>query len=353
MRASEPTTGKRVARLFASDNASGIHPEVLAAIGRVNEGDAPAYGADAWTRRAEERIRETFGPDTEVRFTFGGTGANVIGLAAVTRPTEAVLCAESSHLWRDECAAPEHFLGCKLVPIPTPDGKLTPDLVEPHLRTARGIHHARPRVVSVSQATEWGTVYTLEELAALADLAHRHGLLLHVDGARLANAAAALDVSLARATREVGVDVLAFGGTKNGLLAAEAVLFLAPEQAHDAPRVQKQAMQLASKMRFVAAQIEALLTDELWLRNAQQANAMAARLAERLAPAPGVKLVMPVATNAVFVRVPEERFQILSDATGIPPWDPERPVLRLMTSFDTTGAQVDAFAATVAEIVAP
>lgn len=348
---SDPAAGERPSRLFASDNASGIHPEALAAIERANRGDALAYGADAWTRRAEERIREAFGQDTQVRFTFGGTGANVIGLAAVTRPTEAVLCAETSHLWRDEGAAPEHFLGCKLVPIQTPDGKLTPERLEPYLHTASGVHHARPRVVSVAQATEWGTVYSLEELAELADLAHEHGLLLHVDGARLANAAAALGVSLARATREAGVDLLAFGGTKNGLLGAEAVLFLDPQQAHDAPRVHKQAMQLASKMRFVAAQIEALLTDELWLRNARQANAMAARLAERLAPVPGVELEMPVETNAVFVRVPEERLETLCDATGVPVWAPGAPMLRLMTSFDTTEEEVDAFAGKVAEVL--
>ncbi|MGH9379073.1 MAG: threonine aldolase family protein [Thermoanaerobaculia bacterium] len=339
-------------RLFASDNASGVHPEVLAAIERANRGDAPAYGADELTRRAEERIREVFGQDAAVRFTFGGTGANVIGLAAVTRPTEAVLCAETSHLWRDECGAPEHFTGAKLVPIPTPDGKLTPGLVELYLQDARGVHHARPRVVSVAQATEWGTVYSFDELAALADMAHRHGLLLHVDGARLSNAAAALDLSLARISRDAGVDVLAFGGTKNGLLAAEAVLFLHPEQAIDAPRVQKQAMQLASKMRFVAAQIEALLTDELWLRNARRANAMAARLARRLEPVPGLTLEMPVETNAVFIRVPAERLETLCAATGIPAWEPGRPVLRLMTSFDTTKEEVDALAETVAGIVA-
>lgn len=350
---SETTASERASmRHFASDNASGVHPDVLAAIERANRGDAPAYGADEGTRRAEERIREVFGQETETCFTFGGTGANVIGLAAVTRPTEAVLCAESSHLWRDECGAPEHFLGTKLVPIPTPDGKLTPELVEPYLNTGRGAHHAKPRVVSVAQATESGTVYSFDELAALAALAHRHGLLFHVDGARLSNAAAALDLSLARITREAGVDVLAFGGTKNGLLGAEAVLFLAPEQAYDVPRVQKQAMQLASKMRFVAAQIEALLTDELWLRNARQANAMAARLAERLAPVPDLELEMPVETNAVFVRVPAARVETLCDSTGIPVWAPGAPVLRLMTSFDTSEAEVDVFARRVAEILA-
>lgn len=339
-------------RLFTSDNASGVHPEVLAAIELANSGDAPAYGADACTRRAVERVRAQFGVETEVFFTFNGTAANVIGLAALTRPTEAVLCAESSHLWRDECAAPERFLGCKLLPIAAPDGKLSPALLAPHLRIERGVHHARPRVVSISQPTEWGTLYTPEEIQALADVAHGHDLVLHVDGARLGNAAAALDVSLGRITREAGVDLLAFGGTKNGLLGAEAVLFLDPRLPDDAPRVHKQGLHLASKMRFLAAQIEALLTDDLWLRNARQANAMAARLWERLAPVPGLGLAAPVQTNAVFVLVPPERLAPLIEATGLPVWERERSIVRMMTSFDTTETEVDDFAATVARLLA-
>ncbi len=339
-------------RLFYSDNQAGIHPEVLSAIGRANRDDAPAYGADEHTGRAVARVREVFGAETEVLFALGGTAANVLGLAAVTRPTDAVVCAESAHLWLDECGAPERFLGAKMVPVPAPEGRLTPELVRRHLEAERGVHQSRPRVLSITQATEWGTVYRPEEVDELARLAHDHGLLLHVDGARLANAAAALGVSLSRLTREAGADVVSFGGTKNGLLAAEAVLFLRPEIAHDAPRVQKQGMQLASKMRFVAAQIEALLTDELWLRNARRANEMAALLAERLAAVGGLELAVPVETNAVFLRVDPERVAALRRATGLPAWDPARSIVRTMTSFDTTEEEVKEFAERVAAALA-
>lgn len=334
-------------RLFSSDNVSGVHPEVLAAVERANLGDAAAYGDDEHTARAVARIREVFGGDTEVLLTFGGTAANVLGLAAVTRPTDAVLCAASSHLWKDECGAPERFLGAKLLPIPGVDGRLSPALVRPHLTPERGIHQSRPRVLSITQATEWGTVYRPEQMAELARLAHENGLLLHVDGARLANAAAALDVPLAALTRDVGADVVSFGGTKNGLLAAEAILFLAPDLARDAERTRKQGMQLASKMRFLAVQVETLLTDDLWLRSARHANAMAALLAERLAGVAGLELAAPVETNAVFLRVPPERLEAVRRATGLPRWERERPILRCMTSFDTTEAEVDAFAGVV------
>lgn len=335
-------------RLFTSDNASAVHPEVLAAIERANRGDAPAYGADEHTERALARIREVFGEETEALFAFGGTGANVVGLAAVTRPTDAVLCAESSHLWKDECAAPERFLGAKLLPIPTEDGRLSPESVRPHLTAERGVHQSRPRVLSITQATEWGTVYRPEAMVELADLAHEHGLLVHVDGARLPNAAAALDVPLGRIARDVGADVVSLGGTKHGLLGAEAVLFLTPDLAQDADRVRKQAMQLASKMRFLAVQIEALLSDNLWLRNARHANAMAALLAERLTAFPGLELAQPVETNAVFLRVDPDRLEVLRSATGLALWERERSIVRCMTSFDTTEEDVGVFAEAVA-----
>ncbi|MEZ5330729.1 MAG: aminotransferase class V-fold PLP-dependent enzyme [Thermoanaerobaculia bacterium] len=333
-----------MARLFTSDNASGVHPEVLAALERANVGDAAAYGGDAVTARAVARVRRHFGEEAEVLFTFGGTGANVVALAAVTRPTDAVLCAASSHLWKDECAAPERFLAAKLLPIETADGRLDPESVRRHLVAERGVHQSRPRVLSITQATEWGTLYRAEEMAALAELAHAHDVLLHVDGARLANAAAALDVPLAALSRDVGADVVSFGGTKNGLLGAEAVLFLRPGLAHDAPRVRKQAMQLASKMRFLAVQIEALLTDDLWLRNAGRANAMAARLADRLAGVPTLDLAQPVETNAVFLRVAPDRLAALCAGTGLAVWDPESSIVRCVASFDTTQEEVDAFA---------
>ena len=342
-----------MARLFYSDNQAGVHPEVLAAIARVNRGDAPAYGADEHTARAVARIREVFGAETEVLFAFGGTAANVLGLAAVTRGTDAVVCSACSHLWLDEAGAPERFLGARLIPVETPpDGRLTPELVRRPLEAERGIHQSLPRVLSVTQAAEWGTVYRPEQMAELARLAHDRGLLFHVDGARLANAAAVLGVSLGAISREVGADVVSFGGTKNGLLAAEAVLFLTPGAAYEARRVQKQGMQLASKMRFVAAQIEALLTDELWLRNARRANSMATVLAERLAAVDGLELAVPVETNAVFLRVDPERLPAFRRATGIEPWDSERSIVRTMTAFDTTEEDVDAFAERVARALA-
>jgi threonine aldolase len=342
-----------VTRLFTSDNASGVHPEVLAAIARVNRGDAGAYGEDEHTRRAVAKVRDVFGAPTEPLFTFGGTAANVLGLAAVTRPTDAVLCAASSHLWKDEGGAPERFLGAKLLPIPTAEGRLTPELVRPHLTATRGIHQSRPRVLSITQATEWGTLYRPEEIDELARLVHDHGLLLHLDGARLANAAAALDVSLARLTREAGVDVVSFGGTKNGLLGAEAILFLDPEVAHEAERVRKQGMQLASKMRFLAAQIEALLTDDLWLRNASRANAMAARLGARLTGLPGLELAVPVETNALFLRLDGERFEAVRRVTGLPAWEAGQSILRCMTSFDTTEEEIDELVAVVESALQP
>ena len=335
-------------RLFYSDNQAGVHPEVLAAISRVNRGDAPAYGADEHTARAVARIQEVFGAETEVLFTFGGTAANVLGLAAVLRPTESVVCAASSHMWQDECAAPEHFLGARLVPVEAPKGRLTPERVRRHLEAERGVHQPRPRVLAITQATEWGTVYRPEQMAELARLAHEHGLLLHVDGARLTNAAAALGVSLGAISREVGADVVSFGGTKVGLLAAEAVLLLTPGVAHEAPRVQKQGMQLASKMRFLAAQFEALLEGDLWLRNARNANDKATLLAERLAAVDALELAVPVETNAVFVSVDPERLPAFRQATGLPVWDPPRSIVRTMTAFDTTEEEVEAFAEKVA-----
>ena len=267
------------ARSFGSDNHSGVHPEVLAAITAANRGDAPAYGADAVTARAVAAVRAHFGEHAEVAFVFNGTGANLVGLGLALRPWQHVVCASSAHVAVDECGAPERLLGVKLVTIDTPAGKLTPELVRASVTGVGDEHRTQPGVVSITQATEYGTVYTPAEIEALAGTAHDLGMLLHLDGARLANAAASLGVELRATSTDCGVDVLSFGGTKNGLLAAEAVVVLRPELAGGLPYARKQLGQLGSKGRYLGAQFEALLEGDLWLRNATSANAMARRLA--------------------------------------------------------------------------
>lgn len=330
-------------RGFASDNYAGVHPEVMAALARVNDGHAPAYGYDGHTRAAVERVRAELGERVEVFFVFGGTGANVLGLEAVMRPHQAVICPDGAHINVDECAAPERLVGCKLVPVPTRDGKLTPALVRERIVGVGVEHHVQPRVVSISQTTEYGTVYTPGEVRALADCAHEAGLLLHMDGARLANAAAALGVSLRAITGNAAVDVLSFGGTKNGGMGAEAVVFFHPAHAADFRFIRKQGAQLASKMRFLAAQFEALLTDDLWLRNARHANAMAHRLADAIRGTPGLIITQPVGANAVFATLPAPAIAELQRAFYFHVWNEARGEVRWMTAWDTTEEDVDRF----------
>ncbi|MDA8291510.1 MAG: low specificity L-threonine aldolase [Actinomycetota bacterium] len=339
-------------RAFASDNWSGVHPEVLERIAAVNSGHAPAYGADEVTARATGLFREHFGAHVEVFFTFNGTGANVTGLQALLAPYEHVVCAESAHVNTDECGAPERFLGSKVVDVPTSDGKLTPELVESVARGWGDPHHSQPRVVSVTQSTEIGTRYAVEEVAALADWAHGHAMYLHMDGARLANAAAGLGVGLGATSGGAGVDVLSFGGTKNGLLGGEAVVLFRPELASSFPFVRKQAMQLASKMRFTAAQFEALLSGDLWLRNASHANAMARRLEHAVRDLPGVRVTRPVEANAVFALLAPEAAAALQEQYAFYVWDERTGEVRWMTSFDTEPEDVDGFAAAIRRVVA-
>lgn len=346
------TTPASAALFFASDNGSGIHPDVLDAIARANTGTASAYGDDPYTAAAITALRGAFGPAVEVFFTFGGTGANVLGIAAIARSFHAVYCADCAHIWADECSAPEKFFGGKLVPVASTDGKITPAAVAAAVGDSRGVHHAVPRVVSITQASERGTVYTAAEIRALADFAHESGMLLHVDGARFANAAAALDVPLKAISAEAGVDVLSFGGTKNGLMLGEAVIFFQPQLAADAGFLRKQTTQLASKMRFIAAQFEALMTDELWRRNASHANAMAARLAAGITGIPGVDIESPVQINALFVRLDPRYVAPLQEHSRFYLWDERRTVARWMTSFNTTEADVDAFIALVRDVAA-
>ncbi len=334
-------------RGFASDNSATIHPDVLAAITRVNVGHTFGYGHDDYTLSVEARVASAFGPDASAFFVFNGTGANVLSLRAACRRFEGVICAESAHLNVDECGAPEAMAGLKLLTVPGIEGKLTPELVESRIARIGDEHAVQPHLVSISQCTELGTLYTEAETRALSELVHSHDLLLHVDGARLSNAAAALGVSL----REVaaGADVLSFGGTKNGLLGAEAVVLLNPDLAHDFLYIRKQSMQLASKMRFLAAQFDALLSDDLWLQCAGHANAMAARLASALADVPGLTITRPVQTNAVFAALPGRVIPSLQRDYPFYVWDEAADEVRWMCSWDTTEEDVDGFAAAVRE----
>ncbi len=332
---------------FASDNHAGVHPEVLDAIAWANAGHQPAYGDDEVTRRLDALIREHFGDGARAHPVWGGSGANVVGLAALLLPYEAVICAETAHIHTDECGAPERFLGAKLLPIPTTAGKLTPDAIASRLTGAGDQHRVQPRVVSISQASELGTCYSPAETRAIAELAHGHGLYLHLDGARLAGAAAGLGRHLRELTTDPGVDVLSLGATKNGALGAEAVVSLRPELDGALSFVRKQGMQLPSKMRFVSAQLLALLSNDLWRRNAEHANAMARRLADGLRAIPGARVEQPVEANAVFAELRPEHIAKLQQLWSFHVWDGPRGTVRWMTSFDTRPEDVDAFLADI------
>jgi len=334
---------------FASDNYAGVHPMVMAALAAANSGPAPAYGTDELSQTARLRFKEVLGENAEAFFVFLGTAANVLCLQAMTRPHHAVLCAGTAHINVDECGAPERHLGSKLFCVDTPEGKLTPGLLRPFLHHLGNEHHNQPRVVSITQATELGTVYSVDEIRSLAAFAHDHGLLLHMDGSRLGNAAVALGCGLREMTANAGVDALSFGGTKNGLMFGEAVVFFRPELAQDFPFIRKQGMQLCSKMRFIAAQFLALLEGDLWRENAAQANAMARLLAERVAGIPGVRVTQQPQTNAVFAQLAPAVIARLQARFAFYVWDVEQSVVRWMTSFATTGAEVEQFARAVRE----
>lgn len=326
---------------FGSDNHAGIHPRVLAALADANAGDTDSYGADPWTERLQDRFAALFGPHARGYPVFNGTAANVLSLAALLRPYEAVICADTSHIWVDECGAPERFTSSKLLPVATPDGRLTPELVAPRVQGLGDQHHAQPRVISLAQASELGTCYRPEEIAALVAFAREHDLLVHMDGARLANAVAYLGCAPSDLT--AGVDVLSFGGTKNGGMNADAVVLLRPDLERAFPFVRKQGMQLASKMRFMSAQLLALFEDDLWLANARHANAMARRLAEGLGDIDTVRVVQPVQSNAVFAALAPEHIAKLQERWSFYVWDEATSVVRWMTAYDTSEADVDAF----------
>ena len=347
-----PSLPEPASRNFASDNQAGIHPEVLAALAAANEGHQIAYGDDAYTARLGEVIKTRFGPSAEVFPVFNGTGANVVGLQAMCERWSAVICPESAHINVDEGGAPEKVAGLKLLPVPTTDGKLTPKLIDTQARGFGNPTHAQPRVVSITQTTELGTVYTAGEIAAISAHAHRLGMFVHMDGARLANAAASLGVPLRAITTDAGVDVLSFGGTKNGLMLGEAVVVLNPDAVRGVPYLRKGAMQLFSKMRFVSAQLVALLDGDLWLRNARHANEMASRLAAAVQPLAGVEIIQPVQANAIFAAIRRDVAERLRKRFHFYTWE-ERAgsdveVVRWMTAFDTTEADIEAFATALA-----
>jgi threonine aldolase len=342
---------RRPRRSFASDNNAGVHPEVIEAIRAVNDGHVIAYGDDDVTARAVKLFKKHFGKDVAVYFVFGGTGANVLGLKAITRPYHAVICAATAHINTDECGAPEKFTGCKLLSIATPDGRLRIEQLEPLLHLLGNEHHAQPRVISISQATEMGTVYSKQELKAIAKFAHDHDMLLHVDGARISNAAASLNVSLKEITTDVGADVLSFGGTKNGMMYGEAVVFFDENLAHDFKFIRKQGMHLPSKMRYISAQFEVLLSGDLWLRNAAHANRMARLLASELAKVPQIKITQPVEANGVFAVVPRKYVPALQKKYFFYVRNEEISEVRFMASFDTTEEDIQDFVAFVRKTV--
>ncbi|MEU9575725.1 threonine aldolase family protein [Streptomyces chilikensis] len=339
-------------RGFASDNYAGVHPEVLAALALANGGHQVAYGEDVYTEHLQQVVRGHFGATAEAYPVFNGTGANVVALQAVTDRWGAVICAESAHINTDEGGAPEQVAGIKLLTVPTPDGKLTPELID---RQAFGFddeHRAMPQVVSITQSTELGTVYTPDEIRAICDHAHAHGLTVHLDGSRLGNAAASLDVPMRAFTNAAGVDLLSLGGTKNGAMYGEAVVVINHERVRRMKHLRKTSMQLASKMRFVSVQLEALLAKDLWLRNARHANEMARRLAEGVRAVDGVEILHPVQSNAVFARLPHAVTERLQKRFRFYFWDEAAGDVRWMCAYDTSEDDVDAFVAAVKEEMA-
>lgn len=340
---------KTMKRSFASDNNAGVHPKILDAIIKANKGDCIAYGDDPYTKEAERKFKEIFGDNTEVFFTPTGTGTNVIGLSVMLKPYEAVISAETAHIYADECGALERITGNKILPVKTADGKLTPEMIAPLLKEGHGEHAVIPKAISITQPTELGTVYSISEIKALTEFAKKNNLLVHMDGARIANAAAHLEAPLSALTNDAGVDVLSFGGTKNGMMEGEAVVFFNNALSKNFKFVRKQSGQLISKMRFVSAQFIAYFEDDLWLKNAKHANEMAKLLEKEARKIPGVEIVYPVEANAVFVKLPKGKIEALRKKSFFYMWSKEMGIARWMTHFATTKEDVFEFIAGVRE----
>ncbi len=330
-------------RGFASDNKAGVHPEILRELAAVNSGHVTGYGSDIYTEEAKKIFKEKLGPDTETYFVFTGTAANVLGISAVTRSWNSIVAADTAHLQQDECGAPEKFTGCKVLTVDTPDGKIEPEMIEKFMHGFDFEHHAQPKVISVSQSTEMGTVYSVREIIRLADYAHSKGLLLHMDGARLANSAVALDLPFKAFTTDAGVDLLSFGGTKNGTMSAEAVCFLKRGLAPDFKYIRKQGLHLASKMRFISAQYIAYFRDDLWKKCALHANEMARLLAGRLSTIDQLRITQKVQSNGIFVIMQRDIAEKLMKQYFFYPWNEQRSEYRLMTSWDTTEEDINEF----------
>jgi len=332
-------------RSFASDNNSSVHPKVMEMLMKANEGHAVGYGDDPWTEEATRLVKQQFSRPCEALFVFNGTGSNTMALQLMTRPYHIIFCADTGHIAVDECGAPSKGTGCFMRTIPTKDGKLTPELLAPYMINFGVEHHSQPGAVYISQCTELGTVYTPDEVKALCDFAHSHGLKVHMDGARISNAAAALGVSLDEVSGACGVDTLTLGGTKNGLMGAECVVVFNPELMDEARYARKQACQLASKMRYLSAQFIAFLTDELWLECAQKANALAVKLRDALLEMPDVTFTQPMESNQLFFIMPKEKEEKLHEKFYFYYWNEAVGEMRLVTSWDTTEEDVDSLIA--------
>ncbi len=330
-------------RSFASDNNSGVHPLVMEAIAKANDNHAVGYGDDPWTAAATDKIRAVFGPSADPFFVFNGTGANSVALQAVTRPFNSILCATTAHIYVDECGAPARMTGCAVTPIPTPDGKLTPELIRPYLCNFGVCHHSQPKAVYISQVSELGTVYTIEEVRALADLLHAYHMYLHMDGARLANACAHLNCAMKQVTVDAGVDILSFGGTKNGMMMGESVISFRPEISENLAFYRKQSAQLASKLRYLSAQFIPYLTDNLWLENALRANISAEKLADVLRQYPEIHFTQVVESNQLFFTIPEKPLKKLQEKYFFYMWNEANREARLVTSWDTSGEDIARF----------
>lgn len=336
---------------FASDNAAGIHPTVLQAIHDANQGHVTAYGDDPYTERALTLFKQHFGQQSETYFVCSGTGANVLAMQAMLQSHQAVMCVDSAHIHEHECGAPEKFTGSKLLTVPGEQGKLSIASLQQFLPQLGFEHMVQPKAISISQSTELGTVYSLNEIAELVAFAKQHNFYVHSDGARLANAAAALNLNLAQLTTELGIDVVSFGGTKNGLMIGEAVVFCNPALAEQFPYIRKQGMQLLSKMRYLSAQFIVLLENDLYLNNARHANQMASYFAEQLQAIEAVEITQPVETNMVFVKFPLHLIEQLQSVNDFYVLDNEDSVARLVTSFDTTQQDIDQFIAHLKRLI--
>lgn len=337
---------------FGSDNHSGIHYTVFSALQKVNTGFCPAYGNDPLTQDVLHGLEALFGGECEAWFVMTGTGANVLALQSLINSFNAIICAESAHINVDECGAVQKCTQARLSPIQTTDGKLTPKLIAPKLKGNRDQHHSQFKIISISQSTEYGTLYSVDEIRTLADFAHSHNMLLHIDGARLANAAAALDVELSTMTKDAGVDIISFGGTKNGLLFGEAIISFKPELSANMRFYRKQCNQLFSKMRFISAQYEAYLDKDLWLKNAIHANAMAQLLAKRLAQFKQIKITQKVYVNSVFATMPKSWIDPLQEKYMFYTWDETKNEVRLMCSFNTLEEHIEDLISTIEELAA-